>query len=111
MEITEEVNTKSEAGRSKREVAREFGFNECTLRKQLKAVDISQSENLSKWAYGHLSKWASFKVDISQNGHLSKWASSRWTSPKWASSWVESPSNGHFLQGENLKMGILAVDI
>ncbi|GBL73269.1 hypothetical protein AVEN_159315-2-1, partial [Araneus ventricosus] len=33
VEITEEVNPKFVIGRSKEEVLREFGINECTLRK------------------------------------------------------------------------------
>lgn len=37
-EILREAIRKLETGKSKREVARELGLNECTLRKRLKAV-------------------------------------------------------------------------
>lgn len=37
-ETIEEAKRKLEAGKSKREVAKELGINECTLRKRLKAV-------------------------------------------------------------------------
>jgi len=41
----EEAKRKLEAGKSKREVARELGINECTLRKRLKAVSSFQFLN------------------------------------------------------------------
>lgn len=37
-EKLEEAKSKLAAGKSKREIARELGINECTLRKRLKAV-------------------------------------------------------------------------
>ncbi|XP_054285350.1 uncharacterized protein LOC129001936 [Macrosteles quadrilineatus] len=42
-ETLEEAKRKLEAGKSKREVARELGINECTLRKRLKTGTVAES--------------------------------------------------------------------